>query len=136
MKIRAYGQTQTAKPLRVAAGLFALCFALPAGALQATASGMALIESTTGVGVAYSVRRNLLTATFLARQADASISVRADEDTDRFLPGQQGVITDDGMIIVLADQMVSVNLAAYAPGKSTSLRPVGSNSVMVLAQFN
>lgn len=105
----------------------------PVSATQATASGGVVIENAAGVGVSYDVRGGLLSAILLVSQPNLAILVRVDGANKQFMPGQQGVVSRDGAIVLIADELVSVS---YAPVNRGLLRASGVASMIVLAQFN
>jgi hypothetical protein len=139
------GWTRLARNALGLAGL-ALLIASPAAAVQAQATGTVIIDSPDGSDLAFNLQAGvmsawgletrLLSAIFLARQSRPTKQANLYDNLDAYLPPPEAGGTPDGMIVVLSNQFVSVNLAVYATSSSQTRLQAGDGALMILAQFN
>lgn len=113
--------------------LLVLCPSGLVSATQGTASGGVIIEDAAGVGVAYDVKGVMLAAVVMVSQPNSAVLVRVEGTKKGFIPGQQSAVTRAGTIVLVDNQLVSVNYAPVNPGL---LQAPGATNMIVLAQFN
>lgn len=134
------GRTGLARawPVLVAGATLSLVQPAPARAQQAVASGGATIVQPVGAGVTYDVATKVLTAIFLSGQTGEQLSflLPGKRLRQRSQPAGMQSFTARGNIVVLSTETVSINIGTVDPSPGPTGPNGGTDTMLVLAQFN
>jgi hypothetical protein len=130
------GRSRTASQLLALAGLVAFLVPQSAMASAAMSGGSVTLVEPAGVGVTFDVQTQVLSAIFLSGRPGDPLSLRVSNQQTGFAQGAQAVAGNFGKVIVLSDDLVSLDLQQLSnggPGRKQSSTP---DSLVIVAQFN
>jgi hypothetical protein len=135
------GRGSSALQLLTLAGFVALAYApsvmaSEVGTSASGASGSVALIQPAGVGVTFDVQTQALSSIFISGQQGDPLSLRVSSPQTDFSQTPQTFAGDFGKVIILSNDLVSVNFDQFPAWSYGKKKPDSPAPLIIVAQFN